>query len=375
MNKHFIRWIISFLVFIGLSVTLCSEADIGQRLDDHGSRDSEQIQLDPFFSEYNAYKYNHNAPDVSVVSYTDHILYRMNCYGYAMGQIRDGSVPVNSGSGYKQQPGEYASAADKTSRVSLSTYWALDLMARVYYNMQIDAARLGYTITEFHPTSELIPQADSNSRMIALVTGEYYCGNTICTDFHFYVQHSDGTWSHKPGSAEVSNKSLGTQIVLTNNNIRACAREGNYSVGALRFYVITKDAVVDHPHGARCCDPYNWPCNHTGATGLYYMDEAGDYPMTAAPYQSPDTGKFDYNCDVDMFWFVPEATRTYTITANEMYHADINAVILDEYGEVLYVDSSTGDITMNCYLESGRTFFLVLWSENEDINYYQYGIE
>ena len=75
--------------------------------------------------------------------------------------------------------------------------------------------------------------------MIALVN------RTDGEGYHFYMQHSDGTWSHKPGNLNVTNKAIynnstGSQLILTditltNENIYFYANSGLYQNGNLKF--------------------------------------------------------------------------------------------------------------------------------------------
>jgi hypothetical protein len=67
-------------------------------------------------------------------------------------------------------------------------------------NMKYDASRIGYTVTEYTVPSTGIPTISGSKRLIALVVGT--------TDYHYYMQHSNGTWSHKPGISSVTNLSL-----------------------------------------------------------------------------------------------------------------------------------------------------------------------
>ena len=85
----------------------------------------------------------------------------------------------------------------------------MDIMQQL---LEADALELGYSILEM--TSDTIPDAQSynDKRLIALVVDE---GN-----YHFYMQHSDNTWSHKPGNQAPSNKCLECGISLNNSNIQ-----------------------------------------------------------------------------------------------------------------------------------------------------------
>lgn len=72
-----------------------------------------------------------------------------------------------------------------------------------------------WTITRTTQTASV----PAGYRKIALTIG-------IERDYHFYMRHSDGTWSHKPGKTNVTNLSLDTHAVITDSNIATAARKG-----------------------------------------------------------------------------------------------------------------------------------------------------
>lgn len=253
--------------------------------------------LFPFFSAYDPDKFNCLDTSLTVGSQTDEIQYKMNCYGYAMRFVLYGQAtltPADGGglNGYKQQPGEFASLADKAYVRPLYSSDPEVLMTDLVYNMNLDAARVGYTIAEYTPVSSVVPQFGSYNRLIAVVTGGY--------DFHFYMQHNDGTWSHKPGSAEVTDLSLepeGMKHVLTNSNIISLANSGTYAGGCLKFFVITRDAVIDHPHIVT-----GIPSAPTNV--LADEDTAGDYVYHAVSANSGfETGRLDFSTDEDIYYY------------------------------------------------------------------------
>jgi hypothetical protein len=47
---------------------------------------------------------------------------------------------------------------------------------------------------------------DEGNYKVALIAGTFYTKQGIpFKDYHWYRQNPDGTWSHKPGSSEVTN--------------------------------------------------------------------------------------------------------------------------------------------------------------------------
>lgn len=264
------------------------------------------IKSNIYYSKYDPDKFNNAGATPSHGSLTEHIQYRMNCYGYAFGHILQGAAvySVFSG-GYKQQPGEFARTDDKDEAViNIVRNNPSASMSNVVSNMQLDANRLGYMLNEYVPTTATVAQYGTAGRLIAVVTGSH--------DFHFYMQHNDGTWSHKPGSDPVTNKSITSNVVLTNANIRIRANEGVYANGELKFFVITRPATWDYPHAHHCC--LDWPCSHA-QSALYYLDIAGDYFQTASVIASGSKlARIDYAKDHDVYRFVPSTSKTYTIT-------------------------------------------------------------
>lgn len=304
------------------------------------------IQRSLYYSKYDPSKFNTTSTPV-IGSTTELIQYRMNCYGYAFCNILYGSATYDTYGGYKQQPGEFAATADKGNTVNNMGSTPADSHRRIVANMRLDASRFGYTMANYIPYSGIIPQYGNISRMIALVVGN--------TDYHFYMQHSDGTWSHKPGSSQITNRSLSTNVVLTNDNIVACAAEGIYQGGYLSFFVITKTAVIDQPHGARCC--LSWPCSHT-QSALYHRDKAGDYLQTSLVVGTGvNICRFDFSNDHDVFCFIPSATGSYTATSIIMTSGDIDCDVYDEYGNLLASDYQIGELSLTLTLTKNKAYY------------------
>ena len=290
----------------------------------------------------------------------------MNCYGYALCNILTGSTIYSEYGGYKQQPGEFAQTADKGKTVdNIVLYNPAASMSNIISNMKLDATRLGYTITEYIPSSSTVTQFGSSSRLIALVTG--------AKDYHFYMQHNDGTWSHKPGSGAVTNKSLANNsIVLTNSNIIARANEGAYSNGSLKFFVITKSAIIDHPHGTRCCT--SWPCSHSQSS-LFYSDKAGDYLQTSVTkYTGNTSARMDFAQDHDVYCFTPTTTKTYTISTTCSSDVDIDCKVYNASGSMINSSTSTGQVNLSISLTAGQTYYFDIYNYNQTITGYTFTI-
>ncbi len=326
------------------------------------SNGNNTIQRNLYYSKYDPDKFNYYNESLPI---GDSIQLRMNCYGYAFGYIFDGYAIFDDEIGYKQQPGEFASTSNKGNVLPLIANSATTLMNNVVSNMMLDATRLGFSVTEYTPlASSTVMQCGTYNRLIALVTG--------VDDYHFYIQHNDGTWSHKPGLYPVTNLSLDTNISLTNSNIQSLANEGYYEGGELKFFVITKTAVVDYPHGERCC--LNWPCNHSQSS-LYLREQAGDYLQTAKDKNLGNTvARIDFADDHDVYCFSPTSTRTYTITTICSSDADLDCMVYDDTGDMIEYSNNTGQISMSIVLISGENYFFDIYNYSSTVTDYTFTI-
>lgn len=309
-----------------------------------------------FFSEYNPEKFN------DADGY-DNIQKRANCYAYALG-IMEHYYLYNDA---QQDPGEFAS--DISLRKPLSGD-ENTLMNNLLFNMNLDAERLGYDITEYIPNGESVEQFGSNSRLIAVVLCSYD------DDYHFYLQHNDGTWSHKRGIREVTNLRINcinnpnlTPEYLNNKNIKQYAGEGKYSSSSLKFLIITKDAVSDYPH-----DKSNSPRQNI----FYLTDMAGDNMFTSSGLSiGEQEACIDTYNDVDFYAFNPTITRNYTIQTTSFKTSDNGAIsdidaddldceIYDKNGNLVYTDKNTGQINKVFVLNSGQNYFIKIYNHSKN---------
>lgn len=283
--------------------------------------------------------------------------YRMNCYGYAFCNMLyydlydDYAALYPKYPYYKQQPGEFATTANKANvKRNIIYYDPVTSMDNVVYNMKLDASRLGYSMTEYTPTGTSVGQYGANSRLIAVATGD--------TDYHFYMQHNDGSWSHKPGQGSVTNCSISSTqsnpVYLTNDNIQQLANQGLYSGGELKFFIITRDAVADHPHGI---------ANDTTQSTLYNKDIAGDFMFTSATLSvGTKQACFDYYDDVDYYAFTPSSTKTYTLSTTCSSSFDIDGMIYDCNGNKIVSATNAGQINVTFSATSGKRYFIKIYN-------------
>lgn len=303
-----------------------------------------------FFSEYTPEKFNN-------ASGYDEIQKRANCYAYALGFMEHYYLSNDD----NQRPGDFAEDKGLVKwNISPENIWD---------NMKLDAARLGYSIIEYSTENDTVEQFGSNSRLIAFV----FCGYD--NDFHFYMQHNDGTWSHKPGVKKATNLRLNCYNnpnlppeYLNNENIKLYAGEGKYSSSSLRFYLITKDAVNDYPHGER---------NTTKPNTLYFTDMAGDNMFTSSSLSiGEQEGCIDTYNDVDFYVFKPTTTRNYSIKTTSLRISrdgvvgnidvdDLDCEIYDKNGSLVYTAKNVGQVNKQFYLTGGQNYFIKIYNYSE----------
>lgn len=297
-------------------------------------------------------------------SYFDH---RMNCYGYAL-QLY---YPDESGTGiYKQQPGEFANDQQSYSNL-LSEYSyfknngsASEYATFVINKMYSDFATLNNSSgTEWTiATSSATESVPSGYRKIALAISF----NSTKVDYHFYLRHSDGTWSHKQGSTPISNLSLTSHVTITDSNITTTAAEGSYYNG-LYFFKIKKSAIVDYPH------EYGHN-NTTVYTSPAFKDKAGGLIAKSRTITGGSTNaRLDYPRDVDFYVFTPSATTTYTFTTSltgSGYNTDIR--LYDTNGTLIASDISLSNASLTVSLTAGHRYFIRVNEVNQSVTNYTF---
>ena len=311
-----------------------------------------------FFSEYTPEKFNESS-----------VKQRLNCYGYVMGHMFHYSETSSLLLPYKQQPGEFAYLSYLPSLKPLSATSSEVYLDNIEYNMKLDANRLGYTVTEYVPDNETVAQFGSNSRLIAVVVGVYpWC------PYHFYMQHSDGSWSHKKGENEVTNMvyidNNSEPIYLNNQNIIEYASDNKYITGTIRFFEITRDAIADYSHGI-----YD---SIYEEADLYYTDMAGDNIFTSSGLSiGEQEACIDTYNDVDFFVFKPTTTRNYILKTtsfkkgsngdiSDIDAADLDCEIYDKNGCLVYTDKNLGQINKTFVLNSGQNYFIKIYNCNKN---------
>lgn len=295
--------------------------------------------------------------------YRSYMQYKMNCYGYVTHLYYPGGT---SGSPYKQQPGEFAYNTEQYQSL-MNSYWkAMTEWNNLYYFVKDRVyedyptlASFGYDTFGISETTRTAG-VPSGQRKIAMSIRQ----EGVNSDYHFYFRHSDGTWSHKPGSTPVTNLSIDTHVLITDSNILATSAEGGYNDGT-RYFLTNKAAVVDFPHNYGH-DPT------TQYTTLDFRDKAGDSLSKSYTIQNSWNSRFDYTRDKDYFKYIPTSSGTYRITTdkNTGMGYDIDGAVFDSNGNVIVSDYSTACADFFVYLYANTTYFFYMDDYNRHTGYY-----
>lgn len=290
--------------------------------------------------------------------YRDNMRYKMNCYGYALHLYYPEG---NSVSPYKQQPGEFTYDTDSFDNLMRIRYdQALQngtLNNFVRDRIYEDFATLSNYSSEFNITpTTLQASVPSEKRKIALVTA--------VDDYHFYIRHSDGSWSHKPATEPITNTAFTSfTIPLTDANIATYIQEGGYNTSAPQYFLIGKSGVVDYPH-------YYGHNGSTQYTANDFRDKAGDRITKSFDITNNWNSRFDYPGDRDYFKFTPTLSGTYTISTDCGSDYDIDGAIYDDNGNVIVQDYSLNNANFNVYLTANTTYYIYMTDSKQHTGYY-----
>lgn len=312
-----------------------------------------------FSSVYAAAPVQNRFYSVYSSSFNSDMMYRMNCYGYATRLYYKGSV--SSFSPYKQQPGEFAQNSEPFSDLQTSYAYAATVWNNfgpfVKDRVFEDFSTLGWSIQQTTSTS----QASSGTRKIALAIRQ----DGINSDYHFYMQHSNGTWSHKRGSSDITNLSIDSETTITNSNIATKAMENGYDDG-FYIFIITKDAVLDYPHNYGHYDS-------TTYTTTNFYDKSGDTITSCTSISGDKYCRFDHSYDKDYFMFTPTMSKSYTISTSCGSGYDVDADIYDYNGDIIASDRSYSNANLTVYMLANKTYYIGIWDYNDNIdNYWLY---
>ena len=296
-------------------------------------------EQDRYYSEYNPTLFN-----------AGFFRYRMNCYGYAITTFYNGSVSATNP--YKQQPGEFANKNEKYSSLVNSYINAMTTWNNLYYFVKDrifeDFVTLGYSIPET-TASATVP---SNKRKIALVIKQ----DGINSDFHFYMRHKSGNWSHKRGASDITNKSITSRVTITDSNINSVASEGGYDDGT-RYFLIGKDAVIDYPHAYGHGED-------TIYTQTVYRDRAGETVFSCTRISRSIKARFDFPNDHDCYLFIPSSSGTYKIETSITNTHSIAGYMYSDHGDTVGRDTVSGNASFTVDLTAGEAYYICFYEKN-----------
>ena len=309
---------------------------------------------------------------------------RSNCYGYAFRYYSNSGSPLP----YKQQPGEFASKSNGIiisyqlngviHQTNIRNYDDLDALYRLMYwpgsaltnqarmaimtqLMAHDGQAVGYTVTPYTGSVDQYRATHPNSRLIALVVN--YSNLYDLGDYHYYMQHDNGTWSHKPGEDTVYNICRNCETELTDSNIANHMAEGIYAGGQCSFFEITKSAVIDYPH-------YNGKTSVQ--TYLPPNDRAGNQPIAAQVLgTAPCTytvGSINYLGDYDYYAITTQAhaaRKNYVFSVTPVSaDASLSLMLLNAQGTIVnlsVVSSANGSRTIVNSCDGNTTYILCVY--------------
>ena len=384
------------LLFNSLGMFASDSVSQDEVLDSSFTEQTENIVLNSANPQAIMGKYYSDYDEAAYYDSVDELQKRANCYGYAFRMFYSNNAFPTGVYNYKQQPGEFAQksqsnplriyegigayAGDEvgtiTARSSLVDFYNYKLYPassefRMSYLKQLieaDATTLGYTVSEY--TGTTIPNATTytNRRLIAVVVAP--------TDYHFYIQHSDNTWSHKRGTLVPQSDCISCHLELTNENIRAHACEGTYSEGMVKFFYITKNAITDFKHddGSASSVTYTTPT---------YTDLAGSNRFAAqdisGSQESYMEGEIDYPGDTDYYGFYSSDTGTFTVWVQSSSNYSLQIRVHDSSGALVASRTATSESSVSVNLEIDRQYYIAITSLNySSYNYgfdYQFGIQ
>ncbi len=328
---------------------------------------SNTITRNEYFSKFNPSLVNYTFNDFSGNTYSRK--YRSNCYAYSVGFLLDGAYHYvrNNHTGFILEPGSF-SHVQAPYNGNLNDY---------YNNCKSDLETLGYSVSEYISYNSTVAQYGSENRLIAVVDrpGTY----------HFYMQHNDGTWSHKLGINDVINTSEishygngGNNIIITNENIKSQATE--YGENYIRFMVITKTAGASSH-----TEPPPYPCEITeNAFDEEENTDVGEFFETSKKlYRDTVNDKYvDYDMidsprDVDVYYFDNFLSKNYTVKIDRIgTNGDVDCALYAGNGTLISSYNSTGNVYFTYSFSGGNQYYLMIYNHNtdEDIGY-DYKIE
>lgn len=313
----------------------------------------------------------------------DSLRRRANCYGYAM-RLHYGKDDIDTWA-YSQLPGEfYDKSGSSMTYDDLYAYYESDYnndgkvfdWQTVYRFITYDAAQLGYSVTSvgsYNPNVQFTPPAastNSNKRLIALVE------KNDGSDCHFYMQHDDNSWSHKPAANNATPNCIECGIALTNLNLSTHIHhytDGTFedtSVydGKVFLFWIDANGSPDRFHEE---DQYDDPY----CTRVSPKEIPGDYLCSAMHIEDITNetliNRINYIDDIDCFIFDVATTGDYNFTfqkdtyAYRIYIGEVanGFAMSNTTVKSLYATTSSVSFTKN--LQTGKRYFIKVIAHNQ----------
>ncbi len=325
------------------------------------------VYTNPFYSQFEDSSFTANGETItikgtkSLYASTSDFQYRANCYGYALQTHLDYAISDLSALSVRQYPGEFI---DKTSAISVPlmgqqsfqlinkmSVWSLwnthlfpileepsptaeqqtFLQSTVRFLIQSDLQSMGYSAQFTNSSAATLPTTASK-RLVIMVLGDNVDGDGT-NDFHFYLQHTDGTWSHKRGlTATADSNHLSTAAEVLSN-----AESLKYDNYTFYFYV-TLPASRDLSHTLVQDGTPEGKWSSVEST----KDLAGEYFVSAQRFAFGETveGSIGYAGDIDTFVFKAQQPqyllRAPVISAES---SPLKIAVYNESGELLQAGS------------------------------------
>ena len=178
------------------------------------------------------------------------------------------------------------------------------------------------------------------------------------------MQHSDNTWSHKPGCAPCMNTCFCCDSLLTNSSFIEHAPSGNYEDGVIKMFYITKNATTDWSHlrgSVGTCVKTNYVISDLAGNKFSAAQMQGNTPT------SYNGAKINYVGDKDYYCFTASnnSSHTVTVTPHSPYYP-LTVVIFSSKGNQLATYTSTSAaINFTYFFDVGKSYVLCIYSQNQ----------
>lgn len=191
-------------------------------------------------------------------------------------------------------------------------------------------------------------------------------------DYHFYMRHSDGTWSHKQGAWAPTNHSISSDpaspVILTDNNINSMAQGSGYDDG-IRYYLIGKPPIADYAH-----EYGHVYCNNTNT---FFNDGTGETIQKSHSFSPSGEDSWeamiDYEDDKDFYQFTPAVSGTYSFSVGmESGDGYMHMAVINQFGVTLKSEVNYASPTITIYLNANTTYYIKVKEDEDHIGRYEF---